>query len=230
MRRIHFHPHARQRTPADRYRPHSLNLRELLRHYRRGGIIHGATVVHARGQREDYDRSVGGINFPIRRVARQIRRKIAAGGVNSGLHVPGGAVDIAVQVKLHRDAGGPKSTRRRHLRDAGNSAELALERRRHRGSHDFRARSRQTRSNRDGRKVHLRQRRHRKKCERHRARERKRDQQQSCGHWPVNEWCRYAHDIFMTVRPEFLPPRLLRASCSRGSPGTARRAGQRKYK
>mgnify|MGYP003911623099 CR=1 FL=1 len=49
--------------------------------------------------------------------------------IRDGLHILGGAVDIARQLELQRDLADPERTRRRHRRQRGDLAELALERR-----------------------------------------------------------------------------------------------------
>src|SRR5207244_11419319 len=74
-------------------------------------------------------------------------------------HVAGRGVDVAIEFKLQSDVCGAEAARRSHLRDAGDAAELALERRGDGRSHGYRAGSRQVRANRDGRKIHLRKRR-----------------------------------------------------------------------
>ena len=103
---------------------------------------------------------VGRVDLAVGRRRGQVLRQLAAGGVDRGLHVVGGAVDVAVEVELDRDRRRSEITRRRHLRDAGNLRELALERLRHRGGHGFRAGAWQAGGDLDGRKIHLRQRRH----------------------------------------------------------------------
>jgi hypothetical protein len=64
----------------------------------------------------------------------QIGRQIAARRVDGGLHVARGRVDVAVQVELQGDAGRAQAARRGHLGDRRDAAELALERRGHRGA------------------------------------------------------------------------------------------------
>ena len=54
--------------------------------------------------------------------------QLGTGGVDGGLHVAGGAVDVAIEVELHVDAGRAQGGARGHLGDAGDAAELALER------------------------------------------------------------------------------------------------------
>ena len=81
-------------------------------------------------ERQDDRRRIGRIDLAVRRVARQVRRQLAARGVDRGLHVAGGRVDVARQIELQHDARAAQPARRRHLGHAGNAAELALERRR----------------------------------------------------------------------------------------------------
>ena len=69
--------------------------------------------------------------------------KLAARGVDGGLHVARRGVDVAVQVELQRDAGRAERAGRGHLGDAGDAPELPLQRRGHRGRHGFGAGARQ---------------------------------------------------------------------------------------
>ena len=62
-------------------------------------------VVGVGGQRQDQDRRIGWVDLAIGRIAGQVGRQLAAGGVDGGLHVAGGGVDIAVQIELQRDRG-----------------------------------------------------------------------------------------------------------------------------
>ena len=69
----------------------------------------------------------------------------------------------------------------RHLRHAGDAAELALERRGHRRGHRFGARAGQARGHLDRRELDLRQRRHRQAEKRDAAGQGHRDRQQRGG-------------------------------------------------
>ena len=82
---------------------------------------------------------------------------------------------------------------RRHLGDAGDRAEAALERRRHARRHRLGARARQLRAHRDGRIVDLRQRRHRQHEERADAGERDPDRQQHGADRSSDEGLREVH-------------------------------------
>src|SRR6185437_12183033 len=105
----------------------ALDLRDLLRHDRIGGVIDGghADLGRAHGQVEDG--GVGRIALAVLRVAGQVGGKLAAGGVDGGLDVAAGGVDVAVQVELQRDVGRAQRARRGHFGDAGDAAELPLE-------------------------------------------------------------------------------------------------------
>ncbi len=58
-----------------------------------------------------------------------------ASGIDGGLHIARGAVDVAIEIELEDDAGGPGAGGRGHLIDAGYAGELALEGRGHGGGH-----------------------------------------------------------------------------------------------
>ncbi len=92
-------------------------------------VVHLPLRQRVRGQRQNHDRRVGGIDLAVGRIARQSRRQQAARGVDRRLHVARGAVDVAGQIELQRDARRAERAARGHLGDAGDAAERALERR-----------------------------------------------------------------------------------------------------
>ena len=57
------------------------------------------------GRRQQQDRRVGRVDLAVGRRARQVLRQLAAGGIDRGLDVVGGAVDVAVEVELNGDRG-----------------------------------------------------------------------------------------------------------------------------
>ena len=111
--------------------------------------------------RVDQDRALGRVGLLVGRRVRQVLRQQAARRVDGGLHVAGGAVDVAAEIELQRDAGGAKPAGRGHLGEAGDGGELLLERGRDRRRHGVGARARQLRRDADGGKVDGRQRGHR---------------------------------------------------------------------
>ena len=80
----------------------------------------------------------------------------AARGIDPGLHIAGGAVDIAIEAELQRDVAGADGAGGRHLRHIGDLTKMTFERRRHAGRHCLRARAGQTGRYRDGREIDLR--------------------------------------------------------------------------
>src|ERR1039457_3628008 len=54
------------------------------------------------------------IHFPVRGLVGKIGWQVAAGGVDGGLHVARGRVDVPIQSELQRDAGGSERARRSH--------------------------------------------------------------------------------------------------------------------
>ena len=97
---IHLDPHRRQRAAAGDHLPHALDLGELLHEDAGGGVVHLAAREGVGGQREDQHRRVGRVHLAIGRVVRQRGRQVGAGGIDGGLHVAGGTVDVTVQVEL----------------------------------------------------------------------------------------------------------------------------------
>ena len=88
---------------------------------------------------------------------------------------------------------------RGQLRDAGDLAELTLQRRRDRCRHGLGAGARQRRRHLDGRKIDLRQRRDRQKRERDEADEGQRRHQQRGRDRPADERFGNVHDAFPGV-------------------------------
>ena len=161
LRWIQFDANAGQRAAADRYLADAVNLRELLLENRISRVVHQSRAHGVRGQAENHDRRIGGIDLSIGRLARQSCRQLPGRGVDGGLRVARGGVDIAIQVELQNDAGGAEVAGRGQFGQTGDAAELALERSRHRRRHRFRTRTRQRRLHLDGRELDLRQRRNR---------------------------------------------------------------------
>ena len=120
--------HRRQRAAADHDLADAFDLRELLRQHGRGGVVELAAGQRVGGQRQDQDRRVGRVDLAIGRIAAQAGRQVGARGVDRGLHVARGAVDVAVEPELQRDARRADRARRGHLGDVGDLAEMPLQR------------------------------------------------------------------------------------------------------
>ena len=112
-------------------------LRQPLRQDGVGGVVDLRGGQRGRGQRDLHDRRVGGIEFAVVRPRRQVRRQVDGGGVDRGLHVVGGAVDVAVDIELDDDRGVADRRGRGEFGDAGDFAEPALERGGDGGGHGF---------------------------------------------------------------------------------------------
>ena len=79
------------------------NLRDLLREDVFGVVVDGGDRQHVGVHRQNQDGRIGGVDLAIGRRRRQVLRQLAAGGVDPGLHVLRGRIDVAVQVELQRD-------------------------------------------------------------------------------------------------------------------------------
>src|SRR5581483_4700558 len=134
---IDVHAHGGKGAAADGDLANAVHLREALLHDGGGGIIHLAAAEDLRGQRDDHDRRIGRVDLAPGWVHRKVGRKVTAGGVDGGLDVARGAVDVAIEVKLEGDASRAEITLGRHFIDAGDVAQLAFERRGDGGSHGF---------------------------------------------------------------------------------------------
>src|SRR5258706_7932206 len=144
----------------------TFHLCEFLREDGIRGVVNlrGRDVV--RGQRKYQDRRVGRIDFSICGLAGKIGGKLAASGVDGGLNVARGRVDVAIEIELKSNARGAEAARGSHLRDAGNTAELALEGSGDGGGHSLRARARQTGAHANGWEIDARERSDRQETER----------------------------------------------------------------
>ena len=132
-----------------------------------------------RGQRQDDHRRVGRVRLAVGRVAAQRGRQVGARGVDRGLHLARGAVDLAVQVELQADARRAVAAGRGHLVDAGDRCRAAAPAASRRWSPWSRGSRRAgCADDRDRREVDLRQRRHRQHEERRDAGQRDADGQQ----------------------------------------------------
>src|SRR5206468_3671806 len=90
-------------------------------------------------------------------------------GVDRGLDVASGGVDVAIEIELENDAGRAVGARGRHLCDARNVAEIALEGSGDVGSHGFRACTGKAGAYGDGRKINSGKRSDRQELESDRA-------------------------------------------------------------
>ena len=206
--RIEFDAHRRQRRSADDHLADAAELRQALLQHVARGVVELAAGQRLGGQRQDQDRRVRRIHFPVCRVGLEAGRQVGVRRVDRGLHVAGGAVDVAVEAELQRDARLPDGALRGHLGDVGDFAEMPLQRARDRRRHGVGARARKLRGDRDGRKIHLRQRRDRQSEERQRPGERDPHRQQGRRDRTRDEWRRKVHgDITTpTPRPPAAPP------------------------
>src|SRR5260370_6661171 len=95
-----------------------------------------------------------------------MRGKVGGSGIDGGLNVGRGRVDVAIEIELESNARGAEPARGSHLRDAGNAAELALERSGDGGGHGLRARAGQTGAHANGWEIDARERRDRQETKR----------------------------------------------------------------
>ncbi len=158
LRRIRLNPHGRPLAAADADHADAGELRNFLRERRLGEIFDLVQRQARRSQRKRHDRRVGRIDLAVDRRIRQILRQQIRRRVDRRLHFLLGDVDVEIEDELQRDDRAAKRARRRHLVQAGDLAELALERRRHRRRHHVRAGARIKRQHLNCRVIDLRQR------------------------------------------------------------------------
>ena len=195
----------------------ALDLGQTLDDHGVGGIVERAGRHGIRGQRQDHDRRRRRIGFAERRPRRQVGRQVGLRRIDGGLHVARGAVDVAVEIELHRDAGGAERTARGQLGDPRDLAEPALERRRDRRRHGLGVGARPAGGDADGREVHRRHAGDRQEAIRHDADEQQADGQQRGADRSADEGLgevRQAHAV--------TPPAVAKVRADRG--GRARSA------
>jgi hypothetical protein len=163
------------------------HLAEPLREQRVGEVAHLPQRDRRRRQRQRQHRRIGGIHLGIDRRIGKIARQRRSGGVDGGLHVLAGGVDVAGKVELQCDLAHPIRTRRRHARQRGDLAELALQRRGDERRDRLGVGARKLGRHLDGRKVHLGQRRNGQQPVAEDAAEHHRDAEQRRGDRPDDE-------------------------------------------
>ena len=157
LRRIDLDPDRRILLAADPDQPDAGHLRELLRQDAVGVVADLGERKRIRGQRDEQDRRVGRIGLAVDRRIEQSGGQLAGRRIDRRLHVLRGRVDGAVAAELQRDLRVAERAARRHLRQAGDLAELPLERRRNGRRHRLRIGAWQLRRHLDGRRIDVRQ-------------------------------------------------------------------------
>ena len=101
--RIDLNTHRRLLLTVDADLGNAWNLADVLDQDVLGVVVDNGDRQRVGMQCENEDRRVGRIDLAIGRGRRQRFRQLPAGGVDGGLNVLRGAVDIAVEIELHRD-------------------------------------------------------------------------------------------------------------------------------
>src|SRR5581483_6332593 len=199
---------------------HAADLRNLLREPGVGQILDLGKWNRVGGQRHGHDRRVGRIGFAVNGRGRQVGRQISLRGIDGGLHLLLGDVDVQVKGELQRDDGAAAGADGRHLVEPRHLAELALERRSDGGGHDIGAGARIKRDDLDGGEIDFRQGRDGQLQVSDNADQENRGHQQRGGHRAHDKWARRIHsgwaEMFMaktSARPQgwsssFWAPRL----------------------
>ena len=192
---IDFDANGGQRAAADVDLADALDLREFLLDDGGGFVVELVGAIFVGGEAEDHDGRVGGIDFAIGGIRREIGGEIGASGIDGGFDVARGAVDVAGEIELDGDGGGAEAAGGGHLGDAGDVAELALERSGHGRGHDFGAGAGEAGVDGDGGEIHLRQRRNGKNGEGDGAGDGDGDGEQRGGHRAMDEWSGDVHEM-----------------------------------
>ena len=113
-----------------------------------------------RGDAEHQDRRLSRVDLPDQRRIRHVLRQVRGRRIDRRQCVGDRPIDGAAQIELQGDLDITERAGRRHLGEAGDLAELQLERRGHRGCHGLRVGAWQLCRNRERRIVDVRKRRH----------------------------------------------------------------------
>ncbi len=153
---VELHPHRRQRGAAHGDRADARDLRNFLRQNGGARIEHLPARQALGGERQNHDRRVRRVHLFVSRPPGQAGRQQRNGRIDRRLHFSCGIVDVFRQTELQNDAGRTQRTAGGHLRNPGNRAQAALQRRGHRGGHDLRAGPGHAGVDHDGGEIHLR--------------------------------------------------------------------------
>ena len=147
----------------------------------------------AGSDRQGHHRRIGRVHFGIDRRIGQVFRQRRSRGIDRGLHVLRGSVDVAIEHELQRDLAHAERARRCHHLERGDLPEVALERRRDQRRHHIGACARKLGRDLDGWEIHLRQRGDRQPEIAQQPAEHDRHAEQRGRDRTVNEGRRYAH-------------------------------------
>ncbi len=158
LRRVRLDSHRGPLATADADHADARELRNFLRKRRLSKVFDLVERQARRRQRNRHDRGVGRIDLAVDRriwqiLGQQIRRR-----VDRRLYFLLGDVDVEIEDELQSDDRAAKRACRCHLVQAGDLAELALERRGHRRGHYLRAGARIKRQDLNCRVINLRKR------------------------------------------------------------------------
>ena len=184
---ICVHTHRGQRATSGSDLPYALYLRQLLLDDGGGFVIQCCGTVFVRGKTEDHDRRIGGIDFAIDRISRQVGWQIGSRRIDSGLHIARRAIDVAAEVELNGNRCAAESACGGHLRHTCNMTELPLQGSGDGRRHNVGAGSRQACTDGNSRKVDFRQGRYRQHLKRNRPGKGNRHREQRRGHRPANK-------------------------------------------
>ncbi len=185
--RVHLDAHRRLLTARQGDEADTRQLRDLLHEPRVGEVLDGRERQRARRDAERQHRRVGRIDLAVHGRVREVTGQERRGRVDGRLHLLLGDVDRKGQVELQGHDRRAARADRRHLLEAGQLAELPLERRGHSRRHDVRACPRIERDRLDRRVVNLGERRDRQLAIRHDAGQHDRRRQERRRHGPDDE-------------------------------------------
>ena len=165
-------------------------------------VIDRAWRYRLRRQRQHEYRRRRGIGFAEARQARQVARQIGERGVDRGLHVARGPIDVAADGELQLDAGRTQRACGGDLVESRDLAKLAFQRRGNGRRHHRRVGARTRREHADHRKVDIGHRGNRQKLRRRPRRPEKPDRQQRGADRPADEGLRdRCHYCIPSVAP-----------------------------
>ena len=190
---VHLHAHCGLCAAADHHLGHAFELAQpladdLIR--RLEDLAHGIRI---RSHREHHDGRIRRVGFFVSRRRGEIHRQIARRGIDRRLHVARRSVHLAREVKLHADRSPAERAARSDFGDAGNLAEVSLERRGERRGDRLRIRAGQARAHGDHREIHPWNRRNRQQMVSDDPEDKQPDREQRRGDRTPDEWLADVH-------------------------------------
>ena len=102
---VQLDAHRGQGATANGHLANAFHLRQPLGQHGGGQVVQGTACLGVGGQGQNQDGAIGQVDLAVGRVVGHARGQQGTRGVDGGLHIARGAIDVAVQLKLQGDTG-----------------------------------------------------------------------------------------------------------------------------